>query len=415
MRSTKIAAVTLLVLAVACGAPGDASQAGGDQAGVTSPLQLAPVANPVAQDRVRAIPVCPGPSAPGDARCHSLVVVDAGGTPAATATPRGYGPADLYSAYNLGTLATGSTWAWNFQTIAIVDAFDDPNAESDMNLYRSQFGLPPCTTANGCFRKIDQNGGTKYPRANCGWAQEISLDLDMASAICPQCKILLVEASSNSFANLGAAVNQAFAQGATAISNSYGGAESSTELSSAGFYDHPGAVITASSGDAGYGVQVPAAYNTVTAVGGTSLSRASNSRGWSETAWSGAGSGCSAYVSKPSWQTDAGCGRRSVADVAAVADPSTGVAVYDSFKCQNVSGWLVFGGTSVSAPVIASVYALAGNAQSATAESAYAHTGALYDVTSGSNGTCGGSYLCTATAGYDGPTGNGTPNGTTAF
>ncbi|GLV55924.1 peptidase S8 [Dictyobacter sp. S3.2.2.5] len=295
-----------------------------------------------------------------------------------------------------------------------MDAYNDPNAESDLGVYRSQFGLSACTTANGCFKKVDQNGGTSYPRGNSGWAEEISLDLDMASAICPNCHILLVEASSNSFTNLGTAVNTAVNLGANTISNSYGGSESSGETSNASYYNHPGHIITASSGDNGYGVEVPAAYNTVVAVGGTSLSRSGNTRGWSETAWNGAGSGCSAYISKPSWQTDAGCSKRTVADTSAVADPNTGVSVYDTYG--QGSGWMVFGGTSVASPIIASVYALAGNASSVNAaQSLYSHTSSLFDVTSGSNGSCGGSYLCTAGSGYDGPTGLGTPNGTGAF
>ncbi len=329
-------------------------------------------------------------------------------TPNASA-PSGFNPSDLQSAYNLPSSTAGSG-----QTVAIVDAYNDPNAESDLAVYRSEFGLPACTTANGCFKKVNQNGGTSYPSGNTGWAEEISLDLDMVSAICPNCHILLVEASSASFANLGTAVNTAVSLGANTVSNSYGGGESSGESSYASYYNHSGVVITASSGDGGYGVEVPAAYNTVVAVGGTSLSRSSNTRGWSETAWSGAGSGCSAYISKPSWQTDSGCSRRTVADVSAVADPNTGVSVYDTYG--NVGGWLVFGGTSVSSPIIASVYALAGNASSVNAASSlYSHTSDLYDVTSGSNGSCGGSYLCTATTGYDGPTGLGTPDGTGAF
>jgi subtilase family serine protease len=301
--------------------------------------------------------------------------------------------------------------------VGIVDAYDDPNAESDLGVYRSQFGLAACTTANGCFRKVNQSGGTRYPRANGGWAQEISLDLDMVSAICPNCHILLVEASSNSLSNLGTAVNEAAALGATEISNSYGGGESSSDTSyDTSYYNHPGIAITASSGDNGYGVEYPAASQYVTAVGGTTLTRASNSRGWSETAWSGTGSGCSAYDPKPSWQTDSGCSKRTVADVSAVADPNTGVSVYDSFSYQGQSGWLVFGGTSVASPIIASVYALASNAATVTYGSyPYSHTSSLNDVTSGSNGSCGGSYLCTAGPGYDGPTGLGTPNGSGGF
>ncbi len=324
----------------------------------------------------------------------------------------GYTPADLRSAYNLPSTTAGSG-----QTVAIVDAFDDANAESDLSCYRSTFGLPACTTANGCFRKVDQSGGTNYPRGDTGWAEEISLDLDMVSAVCPNCHILLVEATTNSFANLEAAVNEAAALGATEVSNSYGGGETSSQTSDL-TYKHPGIAITASTGDSGFGVQFPASTPWVTAVGGTSLTRASNSRGWSETAWSGAGSGCSAFEPQQSWQTSnsnvtAHCGNRAVADVSAVADPNTGVAVFDTFR---TSGWLVFGGTSVSSPIIASVYALAGNASSVTFGSfPYSHTSGLFDVTSGSNGNCGGTNLCTAGIGWDGPTGLGTPNGTGGF
>lgn len=346
----------------------------------------------------------------GTAHCDAiqLVTTSTGITPNASA-PSGFNPSDLQSAYNLPSSSAGSG-----QTVAIVDAYDDPNAESDLAVYRSQFGLAACTTANGCFKKVNQSGGSTPPAADASWSEEISLDLDMASAICPNCHILLVEASSTSFTNLGTAVNTAVSLGANTVSNSYGGSESSSEASASSYYNHSGVVITASSGDNGYGVEVPAAFNTVVSVGGTSLSKSSSTtRGWSETAWSGAGSGCSAYVSKPGWQTDTGCTRRTVADVSAVADPSTGVSVYDSY--QN-SGWLVFGGTSVSSPIIASVYALAENASSVNAASSlYSNTASLNDVTSGSNGSCGGSYLCTAGTGYDGPTGLGTPNGTTAF
>jgi subtilase family serine protease len=317
---------------------------------------------------------------------------------------------DLRAAYAL----TGS--GSSAQTIAIVDAYDDPNAEADMNVYRAQFGIAPCTTANGCFRKRDQNGGTSYPKADGGWAEEISLDLDMASAICPGCNILLVEASSNSFANLAASVDRAALLGATVISNSYGGGEYSGEINDQSHFSHPGVAITASSGDGGYGVEFPAASQYVTAVGGTTLTKTTGGRGWTETAWSGAGSGCSAYIAKPSWQTNGSCTRRTVADVSAVANPSTGVSVYDSFAYRGSSGWLVFGGTSVASPIIASVYALAGNASSVIAGSyPYSHTSSLFDITSGSNGSCGGSLLCTAGVGYDGPTGLGTPNGTGGF
>jgi subtilase family serine protease len=365
--------------------------------------------------------VCSAPRA-GHAACNALVVTAKPGAnakplaesraAAAAAAPAGYGPADLKSAYKLPT-KTGSP------TVAIVDAYDDPTAERDLGVYRSQFGLTACTTANGCFKKVNQTGGSTPPAVDGGWAQEISLDLDMASAICPNCHILLVEARSSAFTDLAAAVDQAAkTTNVVAISNSYGGPEFSQETQSTynSHYNHPGKAITVSSGDNGYGVEFPAASQYVTAVGGTHLTKNSSTHGWTESAWSGAGSGCSRYVTKPSWQHDTSCTRRTVADVSAVADPNTGVAVYDSTRFQGASGWMVFGGTSVSAPIVASVYALAGNATTVNYGSfPYSHTSSLFDVTSGSNGSCGGSYLCTAKAAYDGPTGLGTPNGTSAF
>lgn len=265
------------------------------------------------------------------------------------AGPTGYNPADLQSAYALPSSTAGSG-----QTVAIVDAYNDPNAESDLGIYRSQFGLPACTTANGCCNS-----------------------------------------------NLGTAVNEAAKLGANAISNSYGGSESSGESSYDSYYNHPGIAVTVSSGDGGYGVEYPASSQYVTAVGGTRLVKASATRGWSESVWStssteGAGSGCSAYLRIGH--------RRHVR-----------YGVYDSYSYMGQSGWMVFGGTSVASPIIASVYALAGNASSVTAGSySYSHTSSLNDVTSGSTASCG-SILCTAAAGWDGPTGNGTPSGTGAF
>ena len=363
---------------------------------------------------------------PGLAHCDAHVVTaDGGAAPLATPSYQyGYSPQDLASAYKWSG-PTGSSWNWNGQTVAIVDAYDNPNAASDLATYRSQFGLPPCPAAvNGCFDKRNQRGGTAPPAGDTGWGQEIDLDIEMVSAVCPNCKILLVESDSNSFADLGAAVNEASTLGANAISNSYGASEFLGETSYAGPYYHPGVAITVSSGDGGYGVEVPAAYNTVVAVGGTSLTSAVNSRGWSESAWNGAGSGCSAQISKRSWQTDTGCGRRTVADVSAVADPNTGVAVYDSYGSTGGANWYVFGGTSVAAPIIASVYGLAKNANTIdyAARLPYASPGKLFDVASGSNGNCSrgkrntsSKYLCTAGPGYDGPTGLGTPNGIGGF
>ena len=297
-----------------------------------------------------------------------------------------YGPAQFHTGYGLPTTASSA------QTIGIVDAYNDPNIENDLAVYDFQYGLPSCTTANGCFEKVDQNGGTNYPRSNSGWSLEIALDVETAHEICQNCKILLVEASSNSLANLGAAVNEAVTLGANVISNSYGGSEYSSETSDQNtYFNHPGVAITASSGDGGYGVDS------------------------GEVSWSGTGSGCSAYVAKPSWQTDSGCSHRTVADVSADADPNTGAAVYDSVRYQGQLGWFRVGGTSLAAPLIGAVYALAGNAGSVTYGSyPYSHTSSLHDVTSGSNGSCG-SYLCTAGSGYDGPTGLGSPNGAGGF
>jgi PKD repeat protein len=353
-------------------------------------------------------PVC-GPAPKGAARCHSDVVTDAQGDPLVTPAPDGYGPSDLQGAYNI---FNQSSSAGGTQTIAIVDAYDDPNAEADLGVYRSQYGLPPCTTANGCFKKVNQLGQQgNYPKTDAGWAQEISLDLDMASAICPNCKILLVEANSNFFSDLATAVDRAATLGGTQISNSYGGSEYSGETSDESHYNHPGVAVTVSSGDSGYGAEFPAASRYVTAVGGTTLNRNSSTpRGWTETAWSGAGSGCSAYISKPAWQSDSGCTRRTIADVSAVADPNTGVAVYDSLPFHGRSGWMVFGGTSAAAPIVAGFDALIGSSAGSPSYP-YGNPGSYYDITSGSNGSCGGSYLCTAKAGFDGPTGLGTPKG----
>ena len=353
----------------------------------------------------RTVKVCAAPTA-GYASCHSVARTDV----SALATPAGLSPANLRSAYSL--TATGSA----SQTIAIVDAFDDPNAEADLAVYRSQFGLPACTTANGCFRKVDQNGGTAYPRKDAGWSLEISLDLDMASAICPDCHILLVEATTNSFANLGAAENRAATMGASVISNSWGGSDAS-DSTYGSYFNHPGIAITVSSGDNGYGVEFPASSHYVTAVGGTTLTSGGGTRGWTETAWSGAGSGCSTLNAALSGQATAGtgCSKRAVADVSAVADPNTGVSVYDTVLYQGRSGWWVVGGTSASAPIIAGVYALAGNEASIDNNYPYAHASSFFDVTSGSNGTCSTTQWCNARTGWDGPTGLGTPNGTSGF
>ncbi len=368
----------------------------------------------------------------GPIRCMALLRTDIPAVANAQAAHDGFGPADLRSAYNL---ASAAKKGGKGQTVAIVDAYDDPTAEQDLAVYRSYYGLPPCTTANGCFRKVNQDGEQgNYPIANPDWELEESLDLDMVSAICPNCHILFVEANSADEkavagigliqSDLGAAVDTAVNLGANVVSNSYGSAGPESDWTQWDhYYNHPGVAITVSSGDQGYGVAWPAASPYVTSVGGTSLTNASNSRGWSETAWGGAtdpadgpGSGCSLFEPKPAWQVAAGCSGRSVADVSAVADPNTGVAIYDSGLLGG--GWTVVGGTSVASPIIASVYALAGNERSLDYGSyPYSHTRYLNDVTSGQNfpetATCGAE--CQAGPGYDGPTGLGTPNGTGGF
>jgi subtilase family serine protease len=349
--------------------------------------------------------------------CLAIVDSNTAGRPltraaAAAAGLHPYTAADLQAAYRLPSALLGGR-----QTVAIVDAFDDPNAAADLAIYRAANHLPPCTTASGCFTKVNQRGQRGgYPAPDAGWAEEISLDLDMVSAACPNCKIILVEANSALLSPVFAAADEAARLGANVISNSYGtNTEYAGENTDCRHYDHPKIAITASAGDNGFGVEVPAVCPAVTAAGGTTLYRASGPRGWGETAWPGTGSGCSAYIPKPAWQHDTLCGMRTTADVAAVADPATPVAVYDTYGGD--PGWEFFGGTSVAAPLIAGAYALAGNTITIGPGAAhlYAQHTHLYDITAGSNGTCGGSYLCTAVNGYDGPTGWGTPHGIGAF
>ncbi|HEY3928675.1 MAG TPA: S53 family peptidase [Candidatus Koribacter sp.] len=344
-------------------------------------------------------------------RCHARVLTDDGGRPFEASGPVGYSPHNLRMAYGL------SPWGKSTTTIAIVDAYDDPNIESDLAVYSKQYGLPSCTTANGCFKKVNQSGGKTYPAKNAGWALEIALDVEIAHAMCPNCKILLVEASTTSLTNLFVAEDYAAAH-ATVVSNSWGATEFTSETSSSydgHFSTHTGKPFIFSAGDNGYGVSYPAASKYVTAVGGTTLKLTNNSGYSSETVWNGTGSGCSAYEGKPSWQTDTKCIRRTVADVAADADPFTGAAIYDTVTYEGSSGWFTVGGTSLSTPIIAGVYAIAGNAASTIDGSyPYAHRTYLHDVKSGNNGSCG-SYLCTGESGFDGPTGLGTPKTPGAF
>ena len=278
-------------------------------------------------------------------------------------------------------------------TVAVVDAYDAPAAESDLAVYRAAFGLPACTSANGCFRKVNQRGQSgSYPAADTGWAAETALDLDMISAACPNCSILLVEADSALIDDLGAGVDTAAAFRAAAVSNSYYAIEWKNERVEDVHYHHDGVAITASSGDRGY-ASYPAASQYVTAVGGTSLTGGSG--GWTETAWKYTGHGCSYYIWRPAWQRGTSCRGRSAVDVAAVADPQTGVATFSS----GAGGWLVAGGTSVGAPLVAAAYALSGRPTGPAFS--YSHIGGFHAI--------GG------VSGYQSVTGLGSPNGVGAL
>jgi len=351
---------------------------------------------------------CPRAAVPtGHVRCFAQIRLQQPGGPAvhsSTASPvaGSYGPADLQSAYRIGGGGQG-------HTVAVVDVQDDPNAEADLGVYRAHYGLPPCTTANGCFRKVNTSGSTT---PDVGWAEEISLDLDMVSASCPACSIVLVEVpvDSTGFASveaIGQGVELAVQLGASEVSLSLGSSEFSTETFDDSYFNHAGLTITVASGDNGYGPSYPATSQFVTAVGGTSLRRSGvDPRGWTDTVWSGTGSGCSQFEPKPTWQRDSGCNARTTNDVAIVGDPATGVAVYDSL---GVSGWTVIGGTSAGAPLVAGMDAVTGDlTRSGVSGAAAAYSdGNVYDVVAGSNGSCGPAYLCHAGPGYDGPTGVG--------
>ncbi len=337
----------------------------------------------------------------------------------------GYDPKDLQSAYGIPT--TGGTT----ETVAIVDAYGYAAAESDLAKYREKYGLAACTKASGCFKKVNQKGEEKnYPpeggELEVGWTVETALDLDMVSAACPGCHILLVQATTQEAKDTAASVEEAATLKATEISNSYGYPENNETFCPAkkgckeylAAYNHAGIPVTVSTGDSGYDDGVgapswPATSPNVIAVGGTSLNKATGSRGWSEKAWAGGGSGCSLYESKPAWQIDPSCSKRIDSDVSAVADPNTPVSVYNT---PAASGWVNIGGTSVSSPLLAGIEAHANSAtKTASAEAFYKHPGMLFDVTVGSNGICTppaeNAYACKAGPGYDGPTGEGTPNG----
>jgi subtilase family serine protease len=354
-----------------------------------------------ANEHAAAAAVCP--SAAFAARCHALVVSDGQGNPAASISPAGLSPATIKGVYNFTTSLTAGFG----KTIAIVDAYDDPNAESDLAVFSSQYGLPACTTVNGCFQKIDQNGGTRYPRTNAGWALETSLDIQWAHAIAPGARILLVEASSNSLTNLFAAEDYAKTH-AQYVSNSWGAAEFSGEASNDSHFVQAGVSFFVSSGDAGLPAEYPSASPNVISVGGTTL-RFSGSTFTSETGWSSGGGGCSAYENATPAQsvfseyTQVGCvGKRATPDVALDADPASGVSVYDSVRYQGQQGWFTVGGTSASSPMWAARSAVAGTAVDAA--TVYGSTITFRDITQGNNGApcLVGFDLCTGRGSWTG-------------
>ncbi len=333
----------------------------------------------------------------------------------------GYDPQDLRSAYAI-PVGGGAG-----ETIAVVEGFAYKQAEKDLATYRSRYGLPPCTSKSGCFTAVNGHGATPHYGGFSEWETEEALDLDMASTACQECNLLVVDAEGETWDALSKAVDTAAALGASEISNSYGLPEETCTAEcaeAASGYDHPGVMIFVSSGDYGYdnylegalSPSFPADQPDVVAVGGTSLSHAAGARGWSEAVWGepklgvGSGSGCTLRA-KPSWQTDAGCAGRTDNDVGAVGACATPVSVYNSRE----GGWLDVCGTSVGSPLLAGIeaHATAYARSLPGAEAFYEDPAALFDVTSGKNGRCSRAqrYLCRARPGYDGPTGNGTPDG----
>jgi hypothetical protein len=382
-----------------------------------------------------ATQVCPTPARPGQMACMALVpshpASEAGGAAPDAGPPSGaYAPADLLSAYDLAAAAASvPDGAAGARTVAVVDAFNDPRAAHDLARYRARYGLPRCATrgSSPCLRIVNASGGSRLPGIDQSgdWEFEESVDVDMVSAICPRCHILLVEANSDSITDLVAA--EGYASGhAGAVSNSWGsGAEFTGENAFDSRFDRPGVAIVAAAGDSGYGTQYPAASQFVTAAGGTTLIGATATSRGTQTAWSGTGSGCSSLEPEPAWQSGivpGGCQNRTETDVSAVADPGTPVAIYDTAAATVPgisSGWNEAGGTSVATPIVAAAYALAGKPAAGTypASYPYLNRAGFTDVTSGSNGNCeaGRRYLCRAGPGYDGPTGLGTPDGTGGF
>jgi subtilase family serine protease len=417
IRSRAVGLAPLLASALAVSAAG---------AGAVAPAAASPRLAPAASGNSATLrPACP--VAPfGQERCFVLFAQQtsvnraiAAGVTGLAARPKGWGARQLERAYRLPVNRRSHA------TVAVSIAFDTPNLARYLAVYRKQFGLPPCTVRSGCFRKVNQYGKARplpISGVRSGWDLEATLDVSMISAACPHCRILVVEANSPTFADLAKTENSAARLGAQVISNSYGARENGFALQYARAYDHRGHVITVSSGDFGFtAASFPADLRNVTAVGGTVLSQVADRRGWAEKVWNIAfagagGSGCSAYTAKPSWQHDRACPGRTVADVAAVA---WNIPIYN----KNWGGWVTVGGTSVSAPLVAGIYGLAGNASSIRPGYEYRHAAALFDITRGNNAwfvpqpkvVCGDSYLCVARKGYDAPTGLGTPDGIGAF
>lgn len=344
------------------------------------PATAAPRVGPLRLLHGRSRALCPGPAAAGDALCNSRVI------PNASSSPVGLTPAQMKSAYNFSTSNTAGAG----MTIAIVDAYNLPTAENDLNVFSAQFGLPACTTANGCFTKVNQTGGTSYPRYNSGWGLEIALDIEWAHAIAPGAKILLVEAKTNSFANLLKAEDYAAAH-ANYVSNSWGASEFSSEASYDSHFAHSGVSFFVSAGDAGLPAEYPSSSPNVISVGGTTLSFNSNGTLQSETGWSAGGGGCSAYETATSAQSgfsqygQVNCGgKRGTPDVSLDANPSSGAAVYDSSKYNGQTGWYQVGGTSLSSPMMAGRSAVSGPL--VNAGYVYGNNITFRDITSGTNG-----------------------------
>ncbi|MDQ3878378.1 MAG: S53 family peptidase [Actinomycetota bacterium] len=340
------------------------------------------------------------------------------GQPLVGTGPSGYSPTTIRS--YLGVTGTGAG-----QTIAIVSAFDHPNIASDLATFDAQFGLPAPPT----FKKVNQSGGTAYPSVDAGWAMETALDVEWAHAIAPSAGILLVEATSNAWSNLTAALSYASKQsGVTVISNSWGVGEFKGETTNDTYCKLSNALCVFATGDAGNPGTYPAYSPFVLSVGGTTLNLSTDAvtgavTVTSETTWIDSGGGVSLYETKPSYQTKVNAStKRGIPDVSYDADPNTGFAIYDSITFQGVTGWMQVGGTSAGAPQWAGIIALADQARKAAGKgllvgytsstykansTIYGLTSGLADITTGTNGSCGS--VCSAKAGYDFVTGVGSP------